>query len=148
MAKVWSYWVMVTQARWGAVADVKACESVDRQGRHDLTHPVAAIIEEEDAVAFPHRADRYPFPHMDQRMDELVRLTPLVGGLHRKHRVFHRSPYTAHHGIICQLGAFPPPVPVHSIVAAGEGGDVHLAARDASHVHQEGSNHLRAQGWG
>ena len=82
---------MVTQARRGAVADVEPIESVQRQRRHNLAHPVAAIVEEEDAVAVPHRTDRYSLSHVDQRADELVGLAPLVGGLHRQHRVLHRG---------------------------------------------------------
>ena len=57
--KVWSYCVIVTQASVGPAAGVELVEPVDGERAHDLPHPVAAIVEEEHAVAVPHRGDRH-----------------------------------------------------------------------------------------
>ena len=85
---------------------------------------------------------------MHQRLDELVGLAPLVGRLHREHRMLDRRPQPVHHRVVGQPGPVPPAVPVHREVAADESGDIHLASGDAPHVHQKRPNHLGTRAFG
>ena len=123
----------------------EAVEGGQRECADDLAHPVAAIVEEEDAVAFLERRHRPPIAVVHQRPHELVGLAALVGGLHREHRMLHRDADPMRDGVVRGLRALPATVAVHAVVAAGERRDVHPIPGDASHVEQQRAHHLGAE---
>ena len=129
----------------GPGAEVELVEPFDRESAHDLPHPVAAVVEEQGAVAVPHGRHRRAVAIVHQRPDELVGLAPLVGALHREHRMLHRRSRAVHHGVVGQPGPVPSPVAVHPEVAPGERRDVHPGAGEAPHVEQERADDLGAQ---
>ncbi len=135
-------------AHRGPAAGIEAVESLHAERRHDLPHPVAPVIEEEDPVAILDRRHRQPVAVMHERPHELVGLAALVGGLHRQHRVLGGDADTMGDGVVRRAGAIPALVAVHAVVAPRERCDIDAAARDPAHVEQQRAHDLGAEGRG
>ncbi len=102
----------------GAVPHVEAVEPVERQRPHDLTHPVGAEVEAEDAIAAldPRRVRDHP------RLHEFVGLTRLIRLRDRRERIGDRRADAVDHRVVGELGPVPSLVAVHRVVAPHHSG--------------------------
>ena len=105
----------------GAFAPVESVEALERQRPANLPHPVAAIVETENAVAVPDRRHGRAASFQDDRLDEFVGFAAAIGLVHRAYRVGRRPPDAPDHRVVGQLACAPTacPGPWRSIGRSG-----------------------------
>ena len=105
-----------------ALFPLKAGKIGIHEGAGDLSGTVGAEVHEDDGVAFSDPG----VLRRDHRHHELVRHPGVIAGLHRAHRVANETglALAVYHGLVGPLDAVPVGVPVHGVVAAGDGGNL------------------------
>ena len=130
-----------------ALFPLKAGEIGVHEGAGDLPGPVGAEVHEDDGVPVP---DLRVFGG-DHGHHELVGDARVIAGLHGPHRVAEEAvlALAVHHGLVGPLHPVPVGVPVHGVVAAGDGGDLRpVLAAGLVHLRHEalagGGGHVPA----
>src|SRR5699024_9395117 len=107
----------------GEVFPLKAVKLGIHKYTGDLPGPVRAEVEEDDAVV----VGNHTLVVTDNRLHKFVSNAVLVGLGHSGHRIRVLDALAVDHSVISLLHAIPALIPVHSIVAAHDGGNLAYA---------------------
>src|SRR5207244_5193955 len=105
------------EGRWGARAAPRA--PGDRPRPRGLAHAVGPVVGTEHPVPRPDTGRARDNP----RLHELVGLTGFVGAADARDRVGDGLAHAVHHGVVRDLGALPPLVTVHGVIATYDSGN-------------------------